>query len=254
MQIDLYSATGSKVKAIDLPASLFDASVNWGLMHQAVVLQQSNRRRSTAHTKSRAEVMGSTKKMFAQKHTGRARRGPVRSPVLRGGGKAFGSKKDRNYEKDMPKKMRHAALRSCLSAQAQKGALLALENYPEAIKTSTMAGLLKKLPVEMGRRILFVTGGAHKGLEFSARNIAGVKTITAAYLNPEDILNSRHVIFLEEAIAKAEALFGKSTEKPVKPAKKETATKEKTAAKAAAKPAKKAPAKKTAKKPSKKSA
>lgn len=208
MQTDLFSATGAKIKAVTLPEALFAAPVNQGLMHQALVRQQSNARRSTAHTKSRGEVMGSTKKMFAQKHTGRARRGPVRAAGLRGGGKAFGSKKDRNYIKEMPRKMRHAALCSCLSLQASQQAVLVLESYPDTIKTQTAAALLRKLPVEQGRRILFVTAVAHSGLRLSARNIAGVKTITAAYLNPADVLAARHVIFLQDALEVAEKLFG----------------------------------------------
>ncbi len=229
MQTDLFSATGFKLKAITLPASLFEAPVNEGLMHQALVRQQSNRRRSTAHTKSRGEMMGSTKKLFAQKHTGRARRGPVRAAGLRGGGKAFGSKKDRNYVKEMPQKMRHAAIRSCLSVQAKKaGTVLVLENYPETIKTKSLVALLGKLPVEQGRRILLVTAASHAGLRLSARNVTGVKTVSASYLNPEDVLGSRYLIFLEEAIATAEKLFGKAegaAGEEKKPAKKVKTTK-----------------------------
>src|SRR3990167_1904920 len=110
MKIDVYSATGAKKGSLDLPATLFEAAINQGLMHQAVVMQQSNRRRPIAHAKNRGEVIGSTKKMFAQKGTGRARRGPLRSPLLRGGGKAFGPRSNRNYHKDMPKTMRRGAV------------------------------------------------------------------------------------------------------------------------------------------------
>lgn len=222
MQIDLFSATGSKLKAIDVPAGLFESSINWGLMHQAVVRQQSNRRQSPAHVKTRGEVRGSTRKLFSQKHTGRARRGAVRSPLLRGGGKTFGPRNDRNFEKDMPKKMRHAALRSCLSIQAGKGAVLGLENYPTTIKTKAFSDLLKKLPIEYGRKVLVVTTSAHKSLVLSAKNVPNVKTVTANYLNPEDILNARHLIFLVDAINEAEKLFGSKKapgevkEKPVK--------------------------------------
>lgn len=222
MQIDLFSATGSKLKAFDAPATLFESSVNWGLMHQAVVRQQSNRRQSAAHVKTRGEVQGSTRKLFSQKHTGRARRGAVRSPLLRGGGKTFGPRNDRNFTKDMPQKMRHAALRSCLSMQAGKGAVLGLENYPETIKTKMFADLLKKLPIEQGRKVLVVTTSAHKSLLLSAKNVPHVKTVTANYLNPEDVLNARHLIFLVDAINEADKLFGSKKapgevkEKPVK--------------------------------------
>lgn len=223
MQIDLFSATGSKLKALDVPATLFESPVNWGLMHQAVVRQQSNRRQgSSAHVKTRGEVQGSTRKLFSQKHTGRARRGAVRSPLLRGGGKTFGPRNDRNFTKDMPQKMRHAALRSCLSMHAGKGNVIGLESYPDAIKTKAFADLLKKLPIEQGRKVLVVTTSSHKSLALSAKNVPHVKTVTANYLNPEDILNARHLVFLVDAINEAEKLFGakkaagEAKEKPVK--------------------------------------
>ncbi len=208
MTIDVYSATGSKNGTVDLPETLFGARINHGLMHQAVVAQQSNRRTAIAHTKNRGEVQGSTRKLYAQKHTGRARRGSIRSPLLRGGGKAFGSRNNENFIKDMPKSMRRAALFSCLSWQAKKGAILGLEEYPDTVKTKQMHGLLTKLPVDIGRKILIVLPARHKGIEFSTRNIQGIKTITAAYLNPEDILNARHIIFVSDSIKKADEIFG----------------------------------------------
>ncbi len=239
MQIDVYSAAGSKVKTLDLPEALFGAPVNWGLMHQALVLQQANRRQgSTAHVKTRGEVSGSTRKIVAQKHTGGARHGNIRNPLMRGGGKIFGPRNNKNYTKDMPQKMRHAALRSALTVQAEKKAIMGLENYPEAIKTKTMTDLLKKMPVELGRRILVVTPGAHKGVQLSARNIERVKTVQAAYLNVEDILNARHLIFVGDAVEQANTVFGKKTEKKVKvpkEAKEKKATVKKTTKKPAAK-------------------
>lgn len=210
MTIDIFSATGTKLKTLELPANLFEAPVNWGLMHQAVVRQQNNRRQSGAHVKTRAEVRGSTKKLYAQKHTGQARRGSIRSPLLRGGGKAFGPRNIENYATRMPQKMRHAALRSCLALQASKGAIIGLESYPEAIKTKTLSTLLQKLPIEHGRKVLLVSNGANQALLLSARNIPAVKTVRASYLNPEDVLNSRHIVFLVDAITEAEKMFGKN--------------------------------------------
>jgi len=209
MTIDVYSMTGQKGKSMELPASLFGADVNWGLMHQAVLRQQNNRRTSGAHVKTRGEVQASTKKLFSQKHTGQARRGAISSPLLRGGGKAFGPRNVANYERSMPKKMRHAALRSCLSLQAQKGNVIVLEGYPDDVKTKTFATLLKKLPIEAGRKVLVVSPGKMKSLQLSARNVPSVTTVYASYLNPESILNSRHVVFLVDAIKEAEQLFGK---------------------------------------------
>ena len=185
-------------------------------MHQAVVLQQSNRRSSIAHVKSRGEVAGSTKKLYAQKHTGRARRGSIRSPLLRGGGKAFGPRSKRNFSKDMPRSMRRTALLSCLSLKAKEGAIVGLESYGNNVKTKDALALLKKLPVELGRRILVVTSEMHRSLHLSTRNIPNVKTIVAPYLNPEDILVSRHIIFLKDAVTKAEELWGAKKERTKK--------------------------------------
>lgn len=207
MKIDLYSATGTKKGSLDLPEALFGVRVNMDLMHQAVLLQQSNRRRAIAHVKTRGEVRGSTKKVSPQKGTGRARRGPVRSPLLKGGGKTFGPRNDANFTKDMPREMRHAALRSCLSLRAREGALLGLENYPETIKTKTLHQLLQKLPVEIGRRILFVVPERHEGLTMSSRNVPRVKIITAAYLNPEDVLLAKNIVFVGDAVDRAAKVF-----------------------------------------------
>ena len=228
MKIDVYTATGTKKGTVDLPSSLFEAPVNEGLMHQALVRQQSNRRNAIAHVKSRGEVRGSTRKLFAQKGTGRARRGSVRSPLLRGGGKAFGPRNNANFTKNMPKGMRRAALKSCLSVQAKNENILGLEGYPEEIKTKKVLDLLNKLPVDIGRKIVFVLPGSHSELALSVRNIPNVKTIQAAYLNPEDVLSAHHIIFFVDALKKAEEVFGEnSEEKVIETKKSEPATEKK---------------------------
>ena len=207
MPAKVFTATGESKGTLALPETLFAAPINWGLMHQLLVLQQSNRRQSAAHVKTRGEVQGSTKKLYAQKHTGQARRGPVRSPLLRGGGKAFGPRNDKNFVKHMPQQMRHAAIRSCLSLQAGKDAILILESYPETIKTKAFHDLLKKLPVQVGRRLLFVVPEKHDALYMSSRNVPRVKIIRAAYLNPEDILLATSIIFVGNAIDQAAKVF-----------------------------------------------
>lgn len=213
MTIDVYTATGTKKGTAELPVTLFGVPVNEGLIHQALVRQQSNRRRPIAHVKRRGEVRGSTRKLYQQKGTGRARRGSLRSPILRGGGKSFGPRSDANFTKHMPRSMQRAALRSCLSLQAKHERILGLEGYPEEIKTKKVLELLRKMPVEVGRNIVFVLPGAHPALARSTRNIPRVKVIQVAYLNPEDILSAYHLIFFVEAIAKAEKIFGKASDR-----------------------------------------
>ncbi len=209
MTIDVFTATGTKKSTLELSKELFEARINQGLMHQAVMLQQSNRRNAIAHAKNRGEVQGSTRKLYSQKHTGQARRGSIRSPLLRGGGKAFGPRNNANFIKDMPKSMRRSALLSCLSYRAKHGAILGLESYPSTVKTKDMVVLLKKLPVEFGRSILLVVPERHEGIEMSARNIQNVKTLVVSYLNAEDLLHHKHIIFLTEAIEIAEKMLTK---------------------------------------------
>lgn len=217
MKIDVYTALGTKKGSLELPAVMFEAPIRKGLMHLALVRQQSNRRHPIAHVKHRGEIAGSTKKLFQQKGTGRARRGPIRSPLLRGGGKAFGPRNEANFRKEMPKKMRRAALFSCLSLRAKEGAILGLEDYPDEVKTKTCLALLKKLPIELGRKITIVLPRRHRGLELSARNLPGVKTLLAGYLNPEDVLGSKNIIFLVEAVRVAEETFLKGPKGPKAP-------------------------------------
>ncbi len=258
MTIDVYSSTGDKKSSMALPEVLFAAAVNHGLMHQALMRQQSNRRHPIAHAKNRHEVAGSTRKLYGQKHTGQARRGSIRSPLLRGGGKAFGPRSDQNFQKDMPRTMRRAALASCLSLQAENKAILGLESYGSDIKTKTFVNLLKKLPVELGRRILIVLPEKHDALAFSARNVPNVKTLLVSYLNPEDILRAKSIVFVGDSVEKAVAIFAPGAVDAPSPAKASKTAKRaeaKVAAASAEPKAKKTTAKKTAtKKPAAKKA
>lgn len=210
MTIDVYTATGTKKGTATLPKALFEAPINEGLMHQAVIRAESNVRNTVAHVKRRGDIAGSTRKLFQQKGTGRARRGSVRSPVLRGGNKAFGPQKVANFIKNMPVKMRRAALASALSFQAKNGTIVGLEDYPKTVKTKDVQKLLEKMPVDIGRKILILTPEKHEALQLSARNIPRVTVKMVQYLNPRDVLGSKHVIFLVDALEKAEEVFGKN--------------------------------------------
>ena len=86
MQVPVYSLKGEVIDQIEVNESVFGIPFNEAVVHQAMVRQLANKRQGTASTKTRGEVKGSTRKLFAQKHTGRARRGDAKSPLLRGGG------------------------------------------------------------------------------------------------------------------------------------------------------------------------
>ncbi len=206
MKIDIYTASGAKKGSADLNKSLFAAPVNEDLMHRAVVMRLANARRAIAHTKTRGEVAYSTRKIFKQKGTGNARRGARSTNLLRGGGVTHGPRNVANYTKMMPKKERRAALFSALSSQAKDSNIFGLESYAvEVPKTKDFSALLGKLPE--GKKYLFVIPEKNEGLERSARNIPGVSTILASYLNPFDILKADKICFVADALDKTEKTF-----------------------------------------------
>ncbi|MCA9926787.1 MAG: 50S ribosomal protein L4, partial [Anaerolineales bacterium] len=114
MKVPVFNMAGEEVKSIDLPATVFEAKINRGLMHQALVRQMANARLGTHKVKGRSEVNRTSAKAYRQKGTGRARHGSRRAPIFVGGGVAHGPL-PRDYSKKMPRKMRRAALRSALS-------------------------------------------------------------------------------------------------------------------------------------------
>src|SRR5664279_6538686 len=123
MQVPVMDMSGNQVKTIDLPADIFEAKINQGLMHQAFVRQMANARLGTHKVKRRGEVKLTTKKMYRQKGTGRARHGAESATQFVGGGRPMGPR-PRDYTLDMPKKMRRAAIRSVLSVLANDGQLV----------------------------------------------------------------------------------------------------------------------------------
>jgi len=221
MKIDVYTSTGKKKGTAELPALLFEAPIDDGLMHLLLLMQQGNRRTPIAHAQLRSDVRGSTRKLYKQKGTGRARRGSASANILRGGAKSFAPRNIRNFSKAMPKKMRRKALFSCLSSAAKAGKIIGLENYGDDHKTKTFAALLEKLPVNIGRKIVFVLPEKNEALTRGSSNVPGVKTILAPYLNPEDILGADHLVFIEGALKKAEETFGESKGKQEKQKSKE---------------------------------
>jgi len=202
---------GEKASSIDISDDVFGVPFNEAVVHQALVMQLANRRQGTADTKRRGEVRGSGRKLFAQKHTGRARRGDIRSPMLKGGGVAFGPH-PRSYRQAMPKKMRRLAIKCVLSAKARDGEIKILDKLelPEP-RTREMLGILIALGV--GTSALITSMGADANMILASGNLEGVKTIPANLLNVADLLSYRTLIMTEDAVRKVEELWG---QKPVK--------------------------------------
>ena len=187
MKVPVLNMKGEEVDTIELPAAIFDAPVNVGLMHQALVRQQANARLGTHKAKSRSEVRLSTRKVWRQKGTGRARHGSRRAPIFVGGGVAHGPR-PRDYTVRMPRKMRQAALRSALTVKAQEGGLVVIDTLAlEQPKTREMMGVLGRLAG--GARVLVVLEDKNENVERSTNNIPTAKTLRVNYLNVRDLLD-----------------------------------------------------------------
>ena len=210
MQVQVYNLNGKATRKIEIRDDIFAVSFNEAVVHQALVRQLADRRLGTADTKKRGEVAGSGRKIHAQKHTGRARRGDIRSPMLKGGGVAFGPH-PRSYRQDMPKKMRRLALKCVLSNKAGSGELKIVDKLEfEGLKTRAVLDLLIALGI--GDSVIIATAEAKTDLVKSARNLAGVKTIPAPLLSVGELLSYKDIVMDVDAIRKVEKIWG---EKPV---------------------------------------
>ena len=110
MKTEVYNQQGKKVGQTILPKEIFEVPMNADLVHQVFISHTANQRQNSAHTKNRGEVRGGGRKPWRQKGTGRARHGSIRSPLWKGGGVTFGPRNEKNWKKDIPKKMKRKAL------------------------------------------------------------------------------------------------------------------------------------------------
>src|SRR5450432_1692484 len=135
MKVPVRNLAGDEVSSVELPADIFEAKINIGLMHQYVVMQQANARLGTHKVKRRGEVNRTHAKWYRQKGTGRARHGARSAPIFVGGGRAHGPIPHK-YTKHMPKAMRRAALKSALSVLLRDGQIMFVDQFTlEAPKT-----------------------------------------------------------------------------------------------------------------------
>lgn len=189
MKLDVLNMEGKKVSTVELPGKIFEAPINVDLMHQAYVRQMANGRLGTHNTKNRSEVRGGGRKPWRQKGTGRARQGSIRSPQWVGGGKVH-TPKPRKYTKDMPKKMRRAALRSALSVKAADNQIVVVDEFKlDEPKTRLMIQTLNNLAEDSSVLILMPEkGNTYDLVQRTISNIGDVKMIMANYLNVRDLL------------------------------------------------------------------
>lgn len=203
IEADLYNVRGEVTGRISLSSELFDASVNEGVIYQAVRTYLSRQRRGTASTKSRAEVSGGGKKPWRQKGTGRARHGSIRSPIWRKGGVAFGPK-PRDYSLSMPKHLRKLALASALTAKIKENNIIVIDEIKvEKGKTKEVARMLRSLNIA-GKALLVAATNSDDLLKRAVRNIKGLSMSSPSTLSTYEILNCDKLILTRDALSAIE--------------------------------------------------
>ena len=205
-EFPLHNMQGEEIGSQELPAAIFGAKINVGLMHQAYLRQIAGARRGTHSTKTRSEIRATGAKAWRQKGTGRARHGARSAPIFVGGGVAFGPK-PRSYRQDMPRKMRRAAIRSALSAITRDEQLLLVDEFTVADgKTSTMLAALRELVGEQSA--LVILPAADENVARGLRNLPRTRYLRAEYLNIRDLLNYERVILPVAALETIQRIWG----------------------------------------------
>ena len=204
MLVDTYNQKGEKTGQTRLPKDVFGKEFKPDLVHQVVLCMQSSQRQGTAHTKDRSEKRGGGRKPWRQKGTGRARHGSIRSPLWAGGGVTFGPRKEKNYKKIVPKRMRRAALLSVLSAKAKDEEILIIDDLKiEEPKTKLVVEILNNLGKKIYKgaleSVLLVSAQKDENLLRATRNVPRVKLLEARNLNVLDLLSFKHLILLKDS-------------------------------------------------------
>jgi large subunit ribosomal protein L4 len=199
--VNVINSKAQKVSQIDLVDAIFNIPVNGSILHEVVTMQLASRRSGSASVKHRSDVKGSGRKLFRQKGTGRARRGDIKSPLLRGGGSTFGPD-PRSYAYKVPKKVRRLALKMALSSKLKQENLVVLDELGlDTIKTREFVTVMNALNT---KNALIITEKKNETLELSARNVPNIKVLRVEGLNVYDILKYENVVLLESSIKSIE--------------------------------------------------
>lgn len=197
VQLNVLGLDGKVEGKVSAPAKLFAAKINKTLLAQSVRVYLANQREGGAATKTRGEVQGSTRKIYRQKGTGRARHGGVRAPVFVGGGITFGPV-PHEFTLKFPQKMKRAALASALTDKKEAGDMIVVTGLNTIDKTKKMAELLSKIGAG-NKPLMVVAKDADQAIR-SARNIEGVEIMLANNLNSYIMLAHKKVVFMKEAL------------------------------------------------------
>ncbi len=200
MKTNLFDQNGKVVWDLELNSSIFGLEPNDDLVHRALMYQLANARTNVAHTKTRWERRGSTRKIYRQKWTGRARAWSNRSPIRKKGWIVFGPRNTINFELSMNKKERRKALFIVLSSKLSNKELLLVDKIElDSIKTKKMDEVLKALPIE--KNVLMAISEKNEVIEKSSSNLPQLKTILVNYLNIKDLLKYKTLILMKDSLS-----------------------------------------------------
>ncbi len=199
IEIPVLNIKGEKVGSQKLDPEQLGGKVRFDLLKQAIVSYRANHRQGTVTTKSRGMVHGSSRKLYRQKGTGRARAGNLRTPVRVGGGHAF-AKVNRDFSKKFSRKMRRLARNSAILAKAMAGTAMIVDGLKfDEPKTSHMAKMLKATKTDRGALLTYAA--VDQNLLLSGRNIPNLGIKHVGEINAYEVLRARHLIFTPDAFA-----------------------------------------------------
>ena len=215
MKLTIFNTDGTDSgKKAELDDQIFAIEPHEVALYEEIRRHLAAKRQGTAKTKERSEVRGGGRKAYRQKGTGMARRGSIRSPLLKGGGTVFGPK-PRDYSYKVPKQVRQLARKSALSLKASEEAIKVVSTFSiDEPKTKEVVKLLAALELT-GKKVLILTAETNKNLHKSARNIPGVHVLEAAKTPAYDVINAENLVLLEDSISALESSINTKTEDKV---------------------------------------
>jgi len=199
--VKVYDLNGKEGKTVELPKEIFKTNVNPKLLAQYVRVYLANQRQGTASAKTRGDVVGSTRKIYRQKGTGKARHGDIKAPIFVGGG-VVGGPRPRDYSLKINKKQSTKALLCALSLKQKENNIVGLEDnaLKTKPKTKIIAGFFKNTNISETGSLLILPKMEKNNLVLAARNIAGLDLVEALSLNAFEVLRAKKLIFVEKAL------------------------------------------------------
>ena len=200
-QVEVLNSEGKPSGSVELPDELFGAEVSEYALYRAVVTYEANQRQGTAKVKTRSEIARTGKKHHRQKGTGGARRGSMRSPLVRGGGVAFGPQ-PRSYFSKLPKGLKRLAFRSALTLKGGEGQVKIVDDFDFAEpSTKSFKGVMDACGLS-DQKVLFVTPENTSVLVKSSQNLRKINTMHVGSLGTYDVVAADVVLFTRQALDK----------------------------------------------------